>query len=112
MSGPRLNRRLMLETKERVADGSGGFDEVWVALGELWAEITPRAGRETNDAGVTISAVSYKIVVRASTVGAPSRPVAEQRFREGPRVFVIQAVTEYDHDARYITCFAEESYVT
>lgn len=112
MSDPRLNRRLILETKERLADGSGGFEEVWVTLGELWAEVTPRAGRETNDAGLTISTVSYKIVIRASPVGSPSRPVAEQRFREGTRVFVIQAVTEYDHDARYITCFADEEYVT
>jgi head-tail adaptor len=111
MTAPRLNRRLMLESSQRLEDGSGGYNEVWVALGVLWAEVTPRTGREINDAGLTISSVSYKIVVQASPHGSLSRPRPEQRFREGSRVFLIQAVTEFDHDARYITCFADEELV-
>jgi len=112
MSLPRLNRHLVLEAKNRVPDGLGGYTEAWVALGELWAEITPKSGRERQDSGLTVSTVTYKIVVRAAPYGAPSRPVPEQRLRDGARIFLIQAVTEYDHDARYITCFAEEEVVT
>lgn len=111
MSSPRLNRRVMLETKERLPDGSGGYEEVWIPLGELWAHIQPRSGREINDAGLPMSTVSYKIVVRAAPYGSPARPIPEQRLREGARIFIVQAVTEFDHDARYITCFAQEEVV-
>ena len=111
MGSPRLNRRLALETRDRVEDGSGGYVEVWMTLGELWAEMTPRMGRETNEAGLPMSTVSYKVVVRASPHGALSRPKPEQRFREGARTFIIQAVTEFDGDARYMTCFAQEEVV-
>lgn len=92
----------------RSPDGAGGYSESWVALGELWAEVKSRTGRERDEAGTPVSAVSYRIVVRAAPVGAPSRPKSEQRFRDGTRLFVIQAVTETDAEGRFLTCFADE----
>ena len=47
MTAPRLNRILVLEAPERVADGAGGYDETWVAQGELWAVVRLRSGSET-----------------------------------------------------------------
>lgn len=111
MSGPRLNRKLALETPQRLPDGAGGFTEIWVPLGDLWADVSARAGRERGEAGLPVSAVSYTIVVRSAPVGTASRPMPQQRFRDGSRVFVIQAVTERDRDGRYLTCFADEEVV-
>ena len=108
MSAPRLNRKLVLEGAVRSPDGAGGFTEAWVALGEVWGEVTARTGRERAESGVPVSAVSYRIVVRAAPVGAPSRPGPDQRFREGARLFVIQAVAERDPEGRFLTCFADE----
>ncbi len=108
MSAPKLNRRLLLETPVRAADGAGGFAETWTSLGSLWAEVTARTGRERAEAGVLVSTVAYRIVVRGALYGATGRPKPEQRFREGERVFVIQAVAERDPEGRYLTCFAEE----
>lgn len=108
MSAPRLNRQLVLEGAVRSSDGAGGFSESWAALGTLWAEVTARTGRERAEAGGPVSAVSYRIVLRATPVGAPSRPRPEQRFREGARLFVIQAVTERGPDGQFLTCFADE----
>ena len=108
MNGPVLNRKLVLEAPGRVGDGAGGFTETWTALGELWAEVTARSGRERAEAGAPVSAVSYRIVVRAAPYGAVSRPMPEQRFRDGTRLFVIQAVAEADAAGRYLTCFADE----
>ena len=108
MNGPRLNRQLVLEGVVRSPDGAGGFGETWVVLGELWAEVVSRTGRERAEAGVPISTVSYRIVVRSAPAGAPSRPLPEQRFRDGSRLYVIQAVSERDADGRYLTCFADE----
>lgn len=108
MTAPRLNRRLVLENPQRVSDGAGGFVESWVPLGVIWAQVTSRTGRETGLSGDAISAMNYKILIRGAPYGAPDRPKPEQRFREGARLFIIQAVAEDDIDGRYLTCFATE----
>lgn len=109
MSGaPYLTRPLVLEGRVQTPDGAGGFTLAWQALGTLWAEVTPGAGREVTGQEVTLSAVPYRITVRAAPQGAPSRPVPGQRFREGARVFAIVAVTEAGGAGRYLTCFARE----
>lgn len=108
MSVPRLNRRLTLEAPERVSDGAGGFEETWVPLGVIWAEITARAGRESQSADVAVSMVPYRIVVRGAPQGHPERPVARQRLRDGARLFHIRSVAERDADGRYLVCVADE----
>ncbi len=108
MMTPKLNRILVLEEATRVGDGAGGFDETWVALGEMWADVRLRSGRETSGEGGSLSSTGYRIIVRSAPFGATSRPVAGQRFRDGARIFNIDAVGEHDGDGRYLTCFAEE----
>lgn len=108
MKPVRLNRKLTLETPESVADGAGGFTVNWVPLGEHWAEIRAGFGRETPQNFATISAVHYRIVMRAAPFGSPSRPRPEQRLREGNRVFLIQAVADLDPAGRFLTCFSFE----
>jgi SPP1 family predicted phage head-tail adaptor len=105
---PRLNRQLVLEGAVRSPDGAGGFAEAWVSLGTLWGEVTARTGRERLEAGAPVSTVSYRIVVRAAPVGAPSRPGPQQRLRDGTRIYLIQAVSERDPEGRFLTCFAVE----
>jgi len=109
--GYRLNRQLTLEAPERVADGAGGFMETWTALGTVWASVTARTGREAAGGAMPLSRVAYKIVVRAAPVGSDARPVANQRFRDGVRLFVILAVAEADADGRYLVCTAQEETV-
>ncbi|MDU9003894.1 phage head closure protein [Sedimentitalea todarodis] len=111
MTMPYLNRKLVLETPRRVPDGAGGYTQSWESLGELWAEVRSRTGRERAEAGVTVSSVSYRIVVRGAPHGTAARPMPGQRFREGTRLYVIQAVAEQDPQARYLTCFADEEIV-
>jgi head-tail adaptor len=108
MNAPRLNRPLVLEEAQRVADGAGGFALSWVALGTLWARVEPGTGRERAGEFVTLSSVPYRITVRAAPQGVASRPKPEQRFRDGARVFRITAVTEEDAEGHYLTCFAQE----
>ena len=103
-----LNRKLTLEAPDRVPDGAGGFTEGWTALGELWAEVVARTGREKQGEAVPVSNVGYRITVRGAPVGASNRPMPDQRFRDGSRVFRILAVAERDPGGMYLTCFAEE----
>lgn len=112
MTVPRLNRRLTLESPDRVSDGAGGFVESWTALGVLWAAVEPRTGKESSTAGAAVSSVSYRIIVRGAPVGSARRPVPEQRFRDGARLFRISAVTEQDPAGRFLICFADEEVAT
>jgi head-tail adaptor len=100
-----LTRKLLVEASQRVPDGGGGFDETWVPLGEIWAEVKARgAGREVD----TASRLQLTITVRAAPQGAPSRPAVGMRFRDGTRIYDIEAVTEATPANRYLTCFAVE----
>lgn len=108
MSAPRLTRKLVLEAPSQAADGMGGFSTDWTALGTLWAEIQPRTGRDRAGEGGAVSATALRIIVRGAPVGASNRPKPGQRFREGARVFRIEAVTERDANGQYLNCFAEE----
>lgn len=108
MSLPSLTRRLVLEAPVRVPDGAGGAIRSWSTLGELWADLRPRTGRERAEAGAAISTMGYRIIVRGAPEGSLQRPAPDQRFRDGTRVYLIRAVTEHDPAGRYLTCFADE----
>lgn len=109
MKSVQLNRRLVLEEAQRVSDGAGGFTEIWLALGVLWADVRAGTGREREAAGLfTVSTVPYRITVRAAPHGAPSRPRPDQRFRDGARIFRIMAVTERDPQGMFLECYARE----
>jgi head-tail adaptor len=108
MSAPHLTRALVLEGVVRTPDGAGGFTEAWASLGTLWAEVRPGSGSDTLGEERMLSAVPYRITVRGAPVGSQSRPRPGQRFREGTRLFLIQAVTERDPQGRHLTCFARE----
>ena len=107
MGRPKLNRKLRLERGIEAADGAGGKSLTWVEQGVLWAEIVVRTGRDQAVAGGLVSRIAYRITTRASAIGSPSRPLAGDRFRDGSRVFRIEAVAEADAQARYLVCFAE-----
>lgn len=109
MSAPvHLSRRLVLERRDTLPDGSGGVVAVWNPVGTLWAEVVARPGREDFVGGRVVSRVVYRIRVRAAPAGAPSRPVPDQRFREGRRIFDIRSVAEADRAGRYLEIMAEE----
>jgi len=103
-----LRRKLVLEARVRTPDMAGGYTEVWVAQGTVRADLRPGTGRARDVAAVSLAYVPYRVIVRASPVGAPSRPVPGQRFRDGTRLFHILAVSDGDRDARYLDCFTKE----
>ena len=108
MTAPHINRSLVLEGAVKLADGAGGYTRIWEPLGVLWAELKAGTGREVGGAAATLSRVPYKITVRAAPFGAPSRPAVGQRFREGSRVFNINAVAEKGVNAQFLTCHVDE----
>lgn len=105
---PQLNRRLILQERQSVPDGAGGFTMTWPSRGTVWAEIKPGSGREIGDVEVKLSAVPHRITLRAAPQESDRRPVAGNRLVEGARIFLVQAVAEADAEARFLTCFATE----
>lgn len=105
---PRLNRRMVLETPIDAPDGAGGILRSWVALGEKWVELRPLQGKLAELGDVPVALSRAKIVLRSGSPTSPSRPRAEQRFREGTRVFLIDAVADLTPAARYLVCHVRE----
>lgn len=108
MSALVFNRRMLLEEKQKTADGAGGFSELWVTLGTHWGAVRPDRGRIKGEGGVEVSTVPYRIVVRASPVGSLSRPKPGQRFRDGTRIFAIDAVADNLPGPLFVTCYTKE----
>ena len=108
MSLPRLTRLMVLEAAERTADGAGGHTTTWAHQGSLFADVKPGTGRQATDQFAALSRNTFRVVVRAAPMGSPSRPKPGQRFREGSRIFRIDAVANYDRGAHYLTCFVVE----
>ena len=108
----RLTSKLVLERLVAVPDGAGGQHESWEALGTVWGEVKPRTGRESVGEAGQVSVTGFRIVVRAHAVGHSARPLPEQRFRSGDRVFRINSVTEADPEARFLMCICDEEVAT
>ncbi len=105
---PRLSQRLTLEAAVRTADGGGGWQVAWTALGTHWAEVRPLGADERLSGGREVARVTHRVTVRSAPVGSARRPEPEQRFRQGSRVFAIRGVAEADHRGAYLTCWVEE----
>jgi head-tail adaptor len=103
-----LSRKLVLEARGVVPDGSGGFSGDWEALGMHWAEIVQRSGRLEAGEGTARSRVSYMVRIRAVALGQPSRPKAGQRFRDGNRVFLIRSVADARSGEALLECLTDE----
>lgn len=108
MRVPNLNRRLVLERPVVLPDGLGGFAEIWVVSGVVWAEVAPGAGREGAGEEINLAATSYRVTVRGAPVGSSARPVPGNRLRDGTRLFSVLAVSERDPQGRHLVCFARE----
>lgn len=103
-----LSRKLILERPLVAPDGAGGFARSWEGLGTVWAAVRARSGQERDAGEVTLSRARYKITLRAAPVGSEERPTPDCRFRDGDRVFAIEAVAEADPFGRYLECYASE----
>ncbi|MCK0148814.1 head-tail adaptor protein [Marivita sp. S6314] len=108
----RLTSQLVLERLVAVPDGAGGQHESWEALGTVWGEVKPRSGRESLGEAGQVSVTGFRIMVRAAAQGHSARPLPEQRFRDGTRVFRINSVTEADPEARFLMCLCDEEVAT
>ena len=98
-----LRHRLVLEQPVRVVDDSGGAEESWVTVEELWAAVRPVSGQEREVSDQLAGRITHEIWVRHRTGVKP-----EMRFRSGQRVFEVHAVIDVAERKRFLRCLAEE----
>ena len=103
-----LNWRFTLEERQRVADGSGGYTDTWVALGQLWGDMQTRGVSGSGIPAGDLNRVRYRVIVRGAPDGDPMRPKIGQRLRDGARALTIDAVTERDASGLYLVVWAQE----
>jgi SPP1 family predicted phage head-tail adaptor len=111
MSGG-FTRRLVLEQRSSAPDGGGGTTETWTALGIHWVALKPTNARERQSGARSGAEVTHKGYLRAFEFNSSARPRADQRFREGSRIFAIRAVTEADDRRERLLCWLTEGAVT
>lgn len=98
-----LRRRLTLETPVRTGDDAAAAELTWSSLGELWASISPRSGREIVTADAVAARITHDIEIRWR--GDVS---AAMRLRDGSTIYAIHAVHDRDDKARRLICLVEE----
>lgn len=103
-----LNRKFTLEALTAAPDGAGGQTENWTPLGDHFVSLSATSGRERDSGGRPSARVTHKCWMRYFDYDDPARPRADQRFREGTRIFAIRAIAEADDLRRYLVCWLEE----
>lgn len=105
---PNLNRKLVLEQRVAAPDGGGGVIEAWQSVGSHWAALKALSAREVVAGERPAARVTHKLTIRSAPPGSPRRPLADQRFRLGGRIFAIKGVAEADEAGAYLVCWVEE----
>ncbi|KPM65562.1 head-tail adaptor protein [Pseudomonas putida] len=77
-AGP-MRHRCRLSKYERVQNDTGGYDQVWVEVGEVWAEITMPTGRTAPVAEQLQAVVSAEIRIRPRSDIAAGWRLTEKR---------------------------------
>ncbi|MFV3286885.1 phage head closure protein [Pseudomonas sp. NY15356] len=77
-AGP-MRHRCRLSKYERVQNDTGGYDQVWVVVGEVWAEITMPTGRTAPVAEQVEAVISAEIRIRPRSDVAAGWRLTEKR---------------------------------
>lgn len=102
------NRPMLLEDPVTAPDGAGGYALSWQALGTIWAELRPGSASEGASAFGPEGRMRLRLYTRAAPQGSPRRPRADQRLRDGDRLFRILSVSEADAQGAWLLCHVVE----
>jgi SPP1 family predicted phage head-tail adaptor len=98
-----LRNRFTIEQSVRVTDGSGGYTETWIVVGEIWGHIRAVSADERFQHDRMAGSVSHEIVVRHLDGLTPGL-----RLRLGLHRYHLRAVFAADNRRRYLICQCEE----
>lgn len=87
-AGP-MRHRCRLSKYDRVQNSTGGSDQVWVPVGEIWAEITIPTGRTSPVAEQVQAVVTAEIRIRPRSDIAAGWRLTE---KSGGTIYKVEAV--------------------
>lgn len=98
-----LRRRLTIEEPVRATDDAAAGIVAWHTVGELWAAIIARIGREIVTADAQAARITHEVEMRWR-----DDLTAAMRLRDGARVYVIHALFDRDPQRRRLVALVEE----
>ena len=98
-----LRHRVTLEELARAEDEGGGFDETWVEVATLFADVRPIGGAERVEADRLEGQITHEITLRFRQGVVPA-----MRFRKGGRLFHVVSVVNVEERGRWLKCRCEE----
>jgi SPP1 family predicted phage head-tail adaptor len=106
MQAGNLRKRITVQSRSAATDTFGAQLEQWTDVIDLWADISPGAGRETFSAGAVQEQVSHVITIRWPGPAVSITPSC--RVKYGVRVFNVEYVSNVDERNRTLTLGAVE----
>lgn len=100
----KLDKRLTLQYRTKVADGMGGFTDTWVTAATVWAAIWPVSAGDVIQANSTAMVVSHRIRVRYRSVLKTS-----WRAKFGAKYYAIVSILNPNMENRYLDLMCKES---
>ena len=98
-----LRHRVTLEELAREDDEGGGYDETWVDVATLFADVRPISGNERVEADRIEGQITHEITLRFRQGVVPA-----MRFRKGSRLFHVLSVINVEERNRWLKCRCEE----
>ena len=105
MRAGRLRHRLQIQMPVEARDDLGGFRQVWMSGGDVWADVEPLKGREGFEAQSLEARLSHRITLRGLTELDPRWRLV---WLEKDRAFQLFSIRDVGERHRTIECLAWE----
>ena len=99
-----LNKLVQLWVAKAIADDSGGVDEDWQFVAELWAAMLPVRSIEKVIAFQEQQIITHRIITRF----IDKLPIAKLRFDCGDRLFIVRHYFSHNSNEQYLEFWAAE----
>lgn len=100
----RFRHRVTIERQVPIRDPkTGGYEEKWIEVAKVWAEINPLSAREFIASRSEQSVVNARICIRARTGITPSMRIVHES-RSGRRTFnILGVLPDRESGQEYLT---------
>lgn len=99
-----LNKRVTWQYKTKTPDGMGGFTEIYVDAGTVWAAIWPVSANEVIAASATSMVVTHRIRQRFRSGFKPS-----WRLKFGNRYFAVVSIINPSEKNEWLDLLCKEA---
>lgn len=106
-----LNKKFTLEDARIVNDGAGGYRKDWVALGQIWGQITAQSTREALDEERAQNIHTLELILRNGPRNAQARPKLGQRLRSSDVAYHITSVAVLPQSPLYLKVTAKAEHM-